>query len=53
MPRDPAFFGDGIAIGLRKEDAGLRAAFDAALAQSRADGTFARISERYFAFPVD
>ena len=53
VPRDPAFFGDGIAIGLRKEDAGLRAAFDAALAQSRADGTFARISGRYFAFPVD
>ncbi len=53
VPRDPAIFGDGIAIGLRKEDADLRAAFDAALAQSKADGTFARISGRYFAFPVD
>ena len=53
VPRDPAIFGDGIAIGLRKDDGALRAAFDAALAQCRIDGTFARISERYFAFPID
>ena len=53
MPRYRAYFGDGIGIGLRKEDVALKAAFDKALAECRADGTFARISARYFDFPVD
>ena len=53
VPRYPAFFGDGIGIGLRKGDTELKAAFDKALVASMADGTFARISARYFDFPVD
>lgn len=53
VPRDPTFFGDGIGVGLRKEDVGLRAAFDHALAGSIADGTFGRIAGRYFDFPID
>ena len=53
VPRYPAFFGDGIGIGLRKEDVALKAAFDKALVASMADGTFARISARYFDFPID
>ena len=53
VPRYKAYFGDGIGIGLRKEDVALKAAFDKALADCRADGTFARISARYFDFPVD
>ena len=53
VPRYPAFFGDGIGIGLRKGDAALRAAFDKALVASMADGTFAKISARYFDFPID
>ena len=53
VPRDPAYFGDGIAVGLRKEDVKLRDAFDKALAACRADGAFARISARYFDFPID
>ena len=31
VPRDPAYFGDGIGIGLRKEDKGLKAMFEKAL----------------------
>ena len=53
VPRDPAYFGDGIGIGLRKEDVALKSAFDKALAASLADGAFARISARYFDFRVD
>ena len=53
VPRYPAFFGDGIGVGLRKEDRALRIAFDKALVASQADGTFARIAARYFSFPID
>ena len=53
VPRYPAFFGDGIGIGLRKEDRALKAAFDKALVASQADGAFARIAARYFPFPID
>ncbi len=53
VARDPAFFGDGIAIGLRTGDVALRDAFDKALAACMADGAFARISARYFDFPID
>jgi polar amino acid transport system substrate-binding protein len=53
VPRDPAFFGDGIGIGLRKEDTGLKARFEKALAASVADGAFARISAKYFDFPIN
>ena len=52
VPRDPAFFGAGIGIGLRKDDVALKAAFDAALAASIADGSFERIRARYFDFPI-
>ncbi len=52
VPRDPAFFGAGIGIGLRKDDVALKAAFDAALAASIADGNFERIRARYFDFPI-
>ena len=53
VPRDPAFFGDGIGIGLRKEDVALKARFEKALAASMADGAFAAISAKYFDFPID
>jgi polar amino acid transport system substrate-binding protein len=53
VPRYPAYFGDGIGIGLRKEDVALKAAFDEAISASMADGTFARISARYFDFPIN
>ncbi len=53
VPRDPTAFGDGIGIGLRKEDGALKARFEQAIAASKADGTFATISSRYFGFPID
>lgn len=45
---DVAYFGKGAAIVLREEDAALRDAFDAALDAAIADGTYARISAKYF-----
>ena len=52
-PRDPAYFGEGIGIGLRKEDLALRAAFDKAIDEVMADGTFAKIRGKYFDFEVN
>lgn len=53
VPRDPAYFGDGIGIGLRKEDTGLKAMFEKALDSCVADGTFAKIRAKYFDFKID
>ena len=49
---DPATIGDGTAIGLRKDDADLKAKFNAALAAIHADGTFDRIAKQYFDFDI-
>jgi polar amino acid transport system substrate-binding protein len=53
VPRDPGFFGDGVGIGLRKEDKTLQAMLDKALDESMADGAFARIRAKYFDFPIN
>ena len=53
IARAPTYFGEGIGIGLRKDDAALKTAFDKALADSMADGSFARISAKYFDFPIN
>ncbi|MFD1702058.1 lysine/arginine/ornithine ABC transporter substrate-binding protein [Methylopila henanensis] len=50
--RDPAFFGEGVGVGLRKEDADLKALFDKAIDDIRADGTYDRINARYFPFSL-
>jgi polar amino acid transport system substrate-binding protein len=52
-PHDPAFFGDGIGIGLRKQDVDLKAMFEKALDESMADGSFARIREKYFDYKIN
>jgi polar amino acid transport system substrate-binding protein len=52
-PRDPTYFGEGIGIGVRKEDTALRAAFDKAIDEVMADGTFAKIRAKYFDFEVN
>ncbi|MCF8469533.1 MAG: transporter substrate-binding domain-containing protein [Parvibaculum sp.] len=50
---DPVFFGKGAGIALRADDGGaLRARFDAALSALVADGTYARISARYFSASI-
>jgi lysine/arginine/ornithine transport system substrate-binding protein len=47
----PLSMGDrGVGIGLRKDDAALKASIDAAIASMLADGTYARIAHRYFSF---
>jgi polar amino acid transport system substrate-binding protein len=53
VPRDPDYFGDGIGIGLRKEDKALKAMFEKALNSCMADGAFARIRAKYFDFKID
>ncbi|NIJ42880.1 polar amino acid transport system substrate-binding protein [Parvibaculum indicum] len=45
---DPAWFGEGAGIALRREDEALRKRIDDALAGLVADGTYRRISSHYF-----
>ncbi|MBP1848938.1 transporter substrate-binding domain-containing protein [Rhizobium halophytocola] len=44
--------GAGSSVGLRKEDTGLKAKFDKAIASAIADGTTKRLSEKWFGFDV-
>jgi polar amino acid transport system substrate-binding protein len=53
VPRDSAYFGEGIGIGLRKEDKALKAMFEKALDSCMADGAFARIRAKYFDFKIN
>lgn len=50
---DPAWFGEGIGIAVRKGDEQLRAALNDALRQIRADGNLDAIRSRYVGFPID
>lgn len=49
---DPAFFGLGPGIAVRMADAALAARIDEALAAIVADGTYARLMQRYFAVDI-
>ena len=49
---DPDFFGTGVGIGIRKEDAELKARFNEALKQILADGTYKAINDKYFPFSI-
>jgi len=53
VPRDPAYFGEGVGIGLRQQDKTLKAMFEKALDASMADGAFARIRAKYFDFEIN
>lgn len=53
IPRDPAYFGEGIGIGLRPEDKTLKAMFEKALDASMADGTFSKLRAKYFDFKIN
>jgi lysine-arginine-ornithine-binding protein len=46
--QDPDCFGQGIGIGVRKADTALRTALNEALAAVRADGTYHRLTVKYF-----
>lgn len=52
VKRDPAVFGEGIGVAVRKDDVALREAIDAALQAAIDDGTFARIRAKYFDFEI-
>lgn len=52
VPPTPAHNARSIAVGLRKEDEDLKAAFDAAIAAIQANGTYDRIRIKYFPFDV-
>jgi polar amino acid transport system substrate-binding protein len=49
---DPAFYHPGVAVGLRKEDAGLKELFNVAIDAVIADGTYDRIRAKYFSFDI-
>ena len=49
---DPKYLGEGIGIGVRKEDSELRDKLTAAIAKIRADGTYKKINDKYFEFDV-
>jgi polar amino acid transport system substrate-binding protein len=52
LPQDAAYFGAGLGVGLRKEDAALKRSVDAALAAIIADGTYRAIRAKYFDFEI-
>ena len=49
---DPAIFGDGTGIAVRKGDAALADAFNKALVTVGGDGTFKKINDAYFPFDI-
>jgi arginine/ornithine transport system substrate-binding protein len=49
---DPAFFGDGAGVAVRKGDDALRKKIDEAIAALRADGSYKKIQDKYFAFDL-
>jgi lysine-arginine-ornithine-binding protein len=51
--KDPKWFGEGVAIAVRKGDTALRARFDKAIDAVVADGTYKAINDKYFPFPLN
>jgi lysine-arginine-ornithine-binding protein len=51
-PLQGGTLGEGAGIAVRKGDDALRERFNKALAEIRADGTYDRISKKYFPFPL-
>ena len=49
---DPDILGVGAGIAVRKDETGLLDAFNKALRQIRADGTFKQINDKYFDFDI-
>jgi polar amino acid transport system substrate-binding protein len=49
---DPKWFGLGAGIAVRKGEGDLKAAFNKAIKEIRADGTYKKINDKYFPFDV-
>lgn len=49
---DPKDFGVGFGVGLRKDSPELRDMFNAAIPATLADGSYQKINDKYFNFPV-
>jgi len=50
--KDPKYFGEGVGVGIRKEDTDLVAMFNKAIDEIVADGTYKKINDKYFPFSV-
>lgn len=48
----PKWFGEGAGIAVRKEDKDLVAAFNKAIKEIRADGTYEKLNRKYFPFSI-
>jgi len=51
--KDTQTLGVGVSAGIRREDVKLRDAFNKALGEMMADGTYKKLSEKYFPFAVN
>ena len=51
--KDTQTLGIGVSAGLRREDAKLRDALNKAFAEMMSDGTFKKLNEKYFPFPLN
>ncbi len=51
--KDPQTLGIGVAAGLRKEDIKLRDAFNKAIGEMLADGTYKKLNDKYFPFALN
>lgn len=51
--KDNQTLGIGVAAGLRREDSKLRDALNKAFGEMMSDGTYKKISDKYFPFPVN
>lgn len=49
---DPAIFGLGSGIAMRKADTGLQTKFNAAITQIRSNGVYKKIQDKYFDFDI-
>jgi ABC-type amino acid transport substrate-binding protein len=51
--KDTQTLGVGVSAGLRREDIKLREAFNKALAEMMSDGTYKKLNDKYFPFPLN
>ena len=50
--KDAKYFGEGVGVGIRKDNPELVAMFNKAIDEIRADGTYKTINDKYFPFSV-